>query len=109
MDEYREAPTGARTIRSPNAGAAIKDQLICEWRRNSCERIRISLTQYNGCDVVDVRTWVIDAKGELRPTKSGITLASQKHLPALAQGLANALKRARELGIVSPESDGAQP
>lgn len=94
MVEYRKAPT--RGKKNPQ----VSPRLISEWRRNAREIIRISLGQYNDCHVVDIRTWVVDADGELQPTKTGITLAAERHLAALAKGLADALITARELGIV---------
>jgi hypothetical protein len=101
MVTYPKAPFRAKEISqsSPN-------ELICEWRRNACELIRISLSRYGGCHVLDIRTWVVD--DQLRATKTGITLTAQKHLQHLAQGLADALKKAREVAIITV-SEGSKP
>lgn len=53
---------------------------------------------YNGKHTINVRVWYRD-DDEVKPSKSGITLAV-KHLPALADAVAKALDRARELGLV---------
>jgi hypothetical protein len=44
---------------------------------------------------------VADDNGNWHPGRGGLTL-SLKHLPALAEGLADALDRARALGLVEP-------
>ena len=75
--------------------------VVAEWARNSRESIRIALDQYQGCEIVDARAWWRDDEGLWRPGRSGLTL-SVKRLPALTEGLINALRRARALGIVEP-------
>lgn len=78
--------------------------VIAEWERNSREVIRVDLSQYRAVSVIGIRVWYRDGE-TLRPSKTGITL-STKHLPALADGLAAALTRARELGLIDVK-DGA--
>jgi hypothetical protein len=73
--------------------------LVTEWSRNQREVIRVSLDTYRGREVVDARVWWRDEQGKWKPGRSGLTL-SLKHLPALANGLALALRRARALGFV---------
>jgi Transcriptional Coactivator p15 (PC4) len=75
--------------------------IIAEWNRNDREVVRISLDQFNGRDTIDIRSWWRDSDGDLKPGRGGLTLAV-KHLPALAEGLADALDRARALGLVEP-------
>lgn len=84
-----------------NTPATVYPIVVAEWQRNSRERIRIALDQFNGRETIDVRTWWQDGDGNWRPGRSGITLAVQ-HLPALADGLADALCRARTLGLIEP-------
>ena len=81
--------------------------MVAEWRRNSREIIRVQLDIYNGIETVDARAWWTDPEGNLRPSRSGLTL-SLKHLPALSEGLADALHRARALGLVEPERTAAK-
>jgi hypothetical protein len=81
-------------------GAAIEFPIsIAEWDRNEREVVRVALDQYRGCNTIDLRNWFRAADGELRPTKSGLTL-SLKHLPALADALERALAKARELRLL---------
>jgi Transcriptional Coactivator p15 (PC4) len=72
--------------------------IIAERDRNSREVVRVALNHWNSRDTIDVRTWYRD-DGEVKPSKSGITLAV-KHLSALAAAMAKALARAIELGLV---------
>jgi hypothetical protein len=73
--------------------------IIAEWAKNSRETVRVSLAQYQGRDTVDVRTWWTSDAGELRPGKSGITLAV-RHLPDLASAITQALAEAKARGLI---------
>lgn len=72
--------------------------IIAEWDRNAREVVRVALDYYNGRHTINARVWYHDDDG-LKPGKTGITLAV-KHLPALAEALAKAEVRARELGLL---------
>jgi Transcriptional Coactivator p15 (PC4) len=76
---------------------------IAEWRRNNHQTVRITLDRFNNRETIDIRTWWPDDLGNWRPGRGGLTLAV-KHLPALVQGLADALQCARALGLVEPEA-----
>jgi hypothetical protein len=52
-----------------------------------------------------VRSWYKTESGEPKPSRAGITLAV-RHLPALAQALATALVRAREMGLIADHGVG---
>jgi Transcriptional Coactivator p15 (PC4) len=73
--------------------------VIAEWPKNARETIRISLSEYWGHAIVDCRQWYLGGDGELKPSPKGLTLALA-HLPALAKGLADALKLACNAGLV---------
>ena len=75
--------------------------VIAEWPRNARELVRISLDRYNNRETIDIRSWWLDSEGSWRPGRGGLTVAV-RHLPALAEGLATALNRARALGLVEP-------
>ncbi|MBO1903981.1 transcriptional coactivator p15/PC4 family protein [Microvirga sp. 3-52] len=72
---------------------------LAEWPRNSRETLRVRLDSFNGQTIIDCRSWWSDANGELRPGKSGLTLAV-RHLPDLPDALANALVHARSTGLL---------
>jgi hypothetical protein len=74
---------------------------VAEWPRNSREIVRVNLDIYNNNHTVDARAWWTDAQGNLRPGRSGLTL-SVRHLVALADGLGEAVRQARALGLIEP-------
>jgi hypothetical protein len=75
---------------------------IAEWPRNSRETLRVRLDRFNGQTIIDCRSWWSDASGELRPGKSGLTLAV-RHLPNLADAISAALAHARTTGLLGDE------
>jgi hypothetical protein len=79
--------------------------VVAEWDRNGREIVRVALDRFNNRYTIDVRAWWRDADGSWRPGRGGLTLAV-KHLPALADGLASALDRARVFGLIEPATSG---
>jgi hypothetical protein len=74
--------------------------VIAEWKKNRAgETVRITLQSYEGHNLVDVRTW-FGEDGFRRPGKG--FAAAVKHLPALGAGIAAALAKAVELGLLAP-------
>ncbi|WP_460901313.1 transcriptional coactivator p15/PC4 family protein [Paraburkholderia jirisanensis] len=71
--------------------------LICEVQKNARERVRISVDQYKGHEYVNIRTWFVDAAGEYRPSKNGVTLKPSL-IPQLLQGLELAARAADPTG-----------
>jgi hypothetical protein len=78
--------------------------IIAEWQRNGREVVRVSLDRFNNRNTIDIRSWWRDGSGTFRPGRSGLTLAV-KHVPALADGLGDALQRARILGLIEPTTN----
>jgi hypothetical protein len=75
------------------------------WKNRRGESIRVSLSTYDGRNLVDLRTWYT-AEGGLKPGKG--FAAEIRHLPRLAEALAKAEAKARELGLITeagPEGD----
>jgi len=50
------------------------DELIEQFEKNAAEVVRVSLTEYRGRKLVDVRVYYSDAEGQYRPTKKGVSL-----------------------------------
>jgi hypothetical protein len=73
--------------------------IIAEWKVNRHEHIRVSIEQFKGVDLINVRKWFEAEDGSLRPGKAGIAL-NVKHLPQLADAMVKALSGARERGLV---------
>jgi hypothetical protein len=73
--------------------------IVTEWQRNSREIVRVALDRFNNRETIDIRSWWQDSEGNWRAGRGGLTLAV-RHLPALADGLADALQQARVLGLI---------
>jgi hypothetical protein len=66
-------------------------------RRN--ESVHVTLSEYEGHELINVRVYSTGDDGIDRPTTKGVSMAVDK-LPALAAGLAKAEAKARELGLI---------
>jgi hypothetical protein len=103
----RQTDLSARTdIKRVSGGVANQAAptfpiIIAEWPRNYREIIRVALDRFNNHYTIDIRSWWRDHGGIFRPCRNGLTLGV-KHLPALTDGLADALDRARAFGLVEP-------
>ena len=64
------------------------EQVISEFRKNAKEEVRVTLSNYRGNDVIDIRVYCYpnNPDGDLWPTKKGITM-STKLLPDLKQAI----------------------
>jgi hypothetical protein len=72
---------------------------VAEWQRNRRERIRISLEQFCGRNVVSLRTWWIGKDGKEHAGRHGISL-DVSHTPKLAKGFKKARLVATERGLL---------
>jgi len=52
-------------------------KVLHEFKRNSDETLRVSLTTFKGRTYVDIRLFYTDANGELAPTKKGVTITPE--------------------------------
>jgi hypothetical protein len=77
--------------------------IIAEWQVNRGDRVRVSIEQFKGVDLINIRKWFEAEDGSLRPGKAGIAL-NVKHLPQLADAMVKALADARERGLVVPDA-----
>jgi hypothetical protein len=60
--------------------------VIGEFRKNATEVLRVSLSNFKGYDLVDIRVWVDGYGGVTRPTKQGISIRREL-LPELQQAI----------------------
>lgn len=76
------------------------DTLVRVIPKNAAEELRISLTEYNGHSLVDLRTYVeYRTTAKIGPTKKGVTFAVAL-LPEIVAGLQEAEAEARRLGLI---------
>jgi hypothetical protein len=83
---------------------AMTATVIREWPKNVRENLRVTIDQFQGRPVIDVRCWYWTKAGELRPGRAGLTV-STRHLPALAAALAEAVKAAEEQGLIDARTE----
>jgi hypothetical protein len=72
------------------------------WRNES---VRVSLSLYEGHTLIDVRVFRTGVDGIDRPSSKGLALGIRK-LPELVAAVTNALKKARELGLIPDDGAG---
>ena len=51
------------------------DEIIAQFEKNATEVVRVSLTEYRGHKLIDLRVYYSDDEGQYRPTKKGVSLA----------------------------------
>jgi hypothetical protein len=68
--------------------------------------VAVTLSTFNGRNVVDVRQFFQNQQGQDRPTAKGVAMDVRK-LPDLAKAINKAVERARELGLID-ESEKAE-
>lgn len=66
-------------------------KLVGEFNKNANETIRVQLTEYDGKQLLDIRIWVQNDKGDFIPTHKGISLRLD-----LIDSLQDALLKAAE-------------
>ncbi|WP_416896322.1 MAG: PC4/YdbC family ssDNA-binding protein [Minwuia sp.] len=72
--------------------------VIREIQKNSRERLRVSLDQFRGHDLIAMRVWIDGDEGPI-PTKSGFGLRVHQ-IPELREVLAEAERQARANGML---------
>src|SRR3954451_127859 len=88
-----DAPAKASLLAEPVTVAKF-------WKnRRRNESVRVSLSEYEGHPLINVRIYTTGADGIDRPTTKGVAMGIAK-LPELAAGLAKALERAKALGLL---------
>jgi hypothetical protein len=93
---------------SPAAAALAEPTTIAKfWKnRRRAESVHVTLSEYEGHALINVRIYATGADGIDRPTVKGVALGIRK-LPELAKALATAEAKARELGLLDSETAGA--
>ena len=74
---------------------------IATITKNSCEQLRIELSEYKGRQLVSCRIWYEHDGGEMRPSREGFALAVEK-LPELVEAVRQAEMAAQEQGLLTP-------
>ncbi len=51
------------------------DEVITQFEKNATEVVRVSLTEFRGHKLIDLRVYYSDDEGQYRPTKKGVSLS----------------------------------
>lgn len=80
---------------------ASSPTVIAVLQKNRAERLRISLDEWQGHQLIDIRvtTQLSEGSDLWSPTKKGVSV-NVSMLPALRQALADAEAKAREMGLL---------
>ena len=73
-------------------------EVIASFEKNSFEEVRISLTEFKGKELIDLRVYYRPDDGEeMRPTKKGITISPEK-FPELKKAILELEKALQKKG-----------
>jgi hypothetical protein len=51
------------------------DDIIAQFEKNATEVVRMSLSEYRGHKLFDIRVYYSDDEGQYRPTRKGVSLS----------------------------------
>lgn len=51
------------------------DEVIAQFEKNATEVVRVSLTEFRGHKLIDIRVYYSDDEGQYKPTKKGVSLS----------------------------------
>jgi hypothetical protein len=88
-------PTKAKPMRRE----AQYEFIIGEMRKNAAERVRVSLHEFSGHDMLSMRVYVGQDVGQAKPTQKGLTV-NVATLPKLIGLLQEAEAKARAEGLI---------
>lgn len=74
------------------------------WKNRKHDAIVVSLSTFEGRNLIDVRQHYMTKDGKLAPTQKGLAMVVLR-LPDLAKAITKALAKAKELGLL--DDDGA--
>jgi hypothetical protein len=89
-----------------NAGAAKAQParttelpiIIAEIRKSRSQSVRVQLDKFRGRNVIDIRIWVLDDDGEIKPSRRGVMMDISR-IGELTDVMAAAVDCARQLGL----------
>jgi hypothetical protein len=76
------------------------------WKNRKHDAVVVSLSTYEGKNLVDVRMHAMK-DGRLLPTPKGVAMVVLR-LPELQKAVTKALAKARELGLLDGESEAGE-
>jgi hypothetical protein len=63
-----------------------EDKVVSSFKRNPTEEVRAGIKEFKGRKYIDIRIYYIDDQGEWKPTRKGISLATD-FMPELKEAV----------------------
>jgi hypothetical protein len=104
MNTLAQEPSWRNGYRS--SADPLAPLLIAEWPIKRGEIVRVSIENYKGTWLINLRKWFEAEDEQLRPGK-GLSL-SVKHLRRISAAMDEALEVARHQGLIPTDEDGSQ-
>ena len=75
-----------------------EDKVVAQFKRNPTEEVRAGIKEFKGRRYLDVRIYYMDDQGEWKPTRKGISLATDfmPELKNAVEALEKELKASEE-------------
>jgi predicted phosphoadenosine phosphosulfate sulfurtransferase len=78
------------------------DEVITQFEKNATEVVRVSLTEFRGHKLIDMRVYYSDDEGQYRPTKKGVSLSVSLYTD-FKQAIQALEKTLLERKLITPE------
>jgi hypothetical protein len=78
------------------------DEVIAQFEKNATEVVRVTLTEYRGHKLFDMRVYYSDDEGQYRPTRKGVSLSVGLY-PEFKRALLALEKMLLDNNLVTPE------
>ena len=102
-----ELPAAGRQPTTPEQRDALYGNGIEIGRiqKNALEWYRVAIRVFNGCELIDLRFYALNRRGELRPTRAGVAIRPAD-LADIIELLRGAKARADALGWIAEGTEG---
>jgi hypothetical protein len=64
-----------------------EDRVLYSFKRNPTEEVRACVKEFKGRAYIDLRIYYMDDKGDWKPTRKGVSLATE-YMPELKEAVA---------------------
>ena len=73
-----------------------EDKVVASFKRNPTEEVRAGIKEFKGRRYIDLRIYYMDDQGEWKPTRKGISLATD-FMPELRNAVDNIEKELKSM------------
>ena len=76
------------------------EELVSSFEKNALEEVRVSLTEFKGHQLIDLRVYYTSPDGEPRPTKKGLAISVGLY-PELKEALVKLEQVLKDKGLLT--------